>query len=114
MIAQSEKWVLYSSKVMPPLPTSSMSGSFQPPGPAASACRELAPTIQTTLSQLSPMSAVVRQSWPTPLAHFQGSFRPHSQMLRTIGRPLRRRASRNFAYSVGASRSSQLHQSTLM
>ena len=29
-----EKWERYSVSVMPPLPTSSMSGSFQCPGPA--------------------------------------------------------------------------------
>ena len=34
MIAQRLKWLRYSTSVIPPLPTSSMSGSFQWPGPA--------------------------------------------------------------------------------
>lgn len=34
--AHKAKCVLSSVKVMPPFPTSSMSGSFQPPGPALS------------------------------------------------------------------------------
>ena len=32
--AHSAKWASYCVVVMPPFPTSSMSGSFHPPGPA--------------------------------------------------------------------------------
>ena len=34
IMAQSEKWLRYSASVIPPLPTSSMSGSFHWSGPA--------------------------------------------------------------------------------
>ena len=34
IIAQRQKWERYSASLIPPLPTSSMSGSFQWPGPA--------------------------------------------------------------------------------
>src|SRR2546421_8018778 len=38
MMAQRLKWARYSSSVMPPFPTSSMSGSFHAPGRATLAC----------------------------------------------------------------------------
>ena len=38
------------------------------------------------------MSPVVRQSWPTPWAQVHGFVLPHSQMEKTIGRPLARSA----------------------
>ena len=43
-------------------------------------------------SQQSWMSPVVRQRCPTPWAHVQGFVLPHSQMLKTIGRPAARSA----------------------
>ena len=39
------------------------------------------------------MSPVVRQRWPTGSAQSQGWFWPHSQRLKTIGRPAARSAS---------------------
>ena len=44
-------------------------------------------------SQQSWMSPVVRQSCPMSWAQSQGRVEPHSQMLKTIGRPLARSAS---------------------
>ena len=43
-------------------------------------------------SQQSWMSPVLRQRCPMPGAHSQGFVLPHSQMLKTIGRPLARSA----------------------
>lgn len=81
MIDHIEKCERYSVSVMPPLPTSSMSGSFQCPGPAYCASGRFCLRIETIEPQLSPMSPVVRQSCPTSAAHSQGLFSPHSQML---------------------------------
>jgi hypothetical protein len=66
MMAHSEKWVLYSSKVMPPLPTSSMSGSFHRPGPA-NLLRPSAPTFSTRVAcrsrmRFQPISQPLRPS----------------------------------------------------
>ena len=38
-------------------------------------------------SHLSEMSPVVRQRFPTAFAQSQGRLVPHSQMLKTMGRP---------------------------
>ncbi len=84
MIAQRLTWVRYSVAVMPPLPTSSMSGSFQWPGPANWARSSLVWTRLIMLFQLSLMSPVVRHRLPTLAPHSQtlgGPVRPHSQML---------------------------------
>ena len=90
----------YSVVVMPPLPTSSMSGSFQWPGPAyvsrptckSAICTKLRwPFLQ---SQQSEMSPVVRQRLPTSVAQSQGLLEPHSQRLKTMGRPADFKASR--------------------
>ncbi len=75
------KWLRYSRSVMPPLPTSSMSGSFQWPGPAYSASTMFCLAMLSMLPQVSLMSPVVRHRWPTSFAHSHGSFWPHSQML---------------------------------
>src|SRR5436190_23855867 len=99
-------WVRYSVVVIPPLPTSSMSGSFQCPGPANAARSSLACTREIMLDQLSLMSPVVRQRLPTSAPHshtFGGPVRPHSQMLYTIGRPVLASASRMALYLVCAS-----------
>ena len=61
MIAHSEKWLRYSVSVMPPLPTSSMSGSFHAPGLACSASGAFCLNSESMLDQLSLMSPVVRQ-----------------------------------------------------
>ncbi len=50
--------------------------------------------IDTMEFQLSLMSPVVRQRWPTSFAHSHGLFWPHSQRLNTILRPVAFRASR--------------------
>lgn len=79
--AQRLKWVRYSVSVIPPLPTSSMSGSFQAPGPAYGASPWFWWAMPIMLDQESLMSPVVRHELPTPAAQFQGWFSPHSQML---------------------------------
>jgi hypothetical protein len=83
---------------MPPLPTSSMSGSFQPPRCAWTARPTLALKMPSMLPQLSEMSPVVRQLLPTGWAQSHGAFAPHSQMENTIGLPVARRASRIRVY----------------
>src|SRR6185437_5905307 len=95
--AQRLKCARYSASVIPPLPTSSMSGSFQCPGPANWARSSLVCTREIMLDQLSLMSPVVRHRLPTSAPHSQtlgGPVRPHSQMLYTIGRPVLASASR--------------------
>ena len=59
------------------------------------------------------MSPVVRQAWPTSFAHSQGLLSPHSQMLKSIGRPARWIASRMVAYAEAGSRPFVSHQSYL-
>src|SRR5689334_140898 len=105
MIAHSEKCVRYSVAVMPPLPTSSMSGSFQCPGPAYWASARFACALPIIDDQLSEMSPVVRHRFPTgsPHVHTFGSVRPHSQIEYTIGRPVRANASRIALYRCCAS-----------
>ena len=94
--AQKLKCARDSAGVSPPFPISSMSGSFQWPGPAygyRSAIRSMMwttpiPPQLLPQSQQSWMSPVARQSLPTPCAQSHGLVEPHSQMLKTIGRPL--------------------------
>ena len=43
-------------------------------------------------SQQSWMSPVARQRWPTPAAQVHGFVLPHSQIEKTIGRPVARSA----------------------
>src|SRR5690348_1870055 len=64
-----------------PLPTSSMSGSFQPPGPAAEASPTFAWKIDSMLEYDGPMSPVVRHRLPTFPAQVHGALTPHSQTL---------------------------------
>ena len=97
-IAHSEKCVRYSSVVIPPLPTSSMSGSFQPPGPAKSAHLSFSSMMLVMLCQLSLMSPVVRQLLPTVRAHLAGSSTPHSHIEKKIVRPDLFSASRIASY----------------
>ena len=78
---QRLKCVRYSVSVMPPLPTSSMSGSFQAPGFAYEASFWFWWALPSMLPQLSEMSPVVRQELPIAGAQFHGWFEPHSQML---------------------------------
>src|SRR5216684_3915773 len=124
-IAHRLKWERYSMSVMPPLPTSSMSGSFQCPGSAYDA----RPTCWSTMasmpfeqqvpsghfvepSHLSEISPVVRHRLPpTSLPQSQGFAVPHSQMLSTIARPDASSAARMFAYDALASCVLVLHQS---
>src|SRR6266436_1444835 len=100
-IAHKLKCERYSIVVIPPLPTSSMSGSFQCPGPAAPS----SPTCISTMSsipseqqlpsdhfffpsQCSSMSPVVLHEFQTFCAHCHGFAVPHSHILNTIGRPV--------------------------
>src|ERR1039458_51161 len=64
----------YSVAVMPPLPTSSMSGSFQWPGPAYFSSPFCLNPMDSMLFHLSSMSSVVRHRLPPDRA-------PHSQTL---------------------------------
>jgi hypothetical protein len=57
------------------------------------------------------MSPVVRHRLPTLRAHSHGWCAPHSQMLKTIGRPVARRASLMVSYEARASWVSVSHQS---
>src|SRR5206468_10765814 len=113
MTAHRLKCARYSSSVIPPLPTSSMSGSFHAPGRAASAYWLERSRMEIMLAQRSPMSPVVRHRLPVRGPHSQGRFEPHSQMLKMMGRPALASASRNLAYCVGASSPSESHQSSL-
>src|SRR4051812_6078904 len=115
-IAHRLKCERYSTSFMPPLPTSSMSGSFQCPGVAYD-CK---PTCWSTIesmpveqqdpsghfvfpSHLSVMSPVVRHKFPPTLfPHSHGFAVPHSHMLSTIGRPEASRAARILAYEDSA------------
>src|SRR6266403_2167731 len=118
------KCARYSGVVIPPLPTSSMSGSFQCPGPA----KLSKPTCKSTMfsipssqqvpsghffapDHLSEISPVVRHKLPTSLAHSHGFAVPHSHMLKTIGRPVAFNASRMVEYASSAFRFPVLHQS---
>ena len=75
------KWVTCSALLRLPLPISSMSGSFQWPGPATLAWLEFALMIDSIRVQFGLMSPVVRHRLPTFGAQFHGLFLPHSQML---------------------------------
>src|SRR5207244_8597334 len=80
--------VLYSSSLMPPLPISSMSGSFQCPGPAHGASSSWEKPILVIESQVSRMSPVVRQALPpTSAPPFHTSARPYWHSLSRQGRP---------------------------
>src|SRR5206468_5793239 len=90
IIAQSEKCERYSAADIPPLPTSSMSASFQCPGPANGHNASLKSTMSVTgcaqlcslsfLLKLSQMSPVVRHRLPVFFAHSHGAAVPHSHM----------------------------------
>src|SRR5215471_14996268 len=78
--AQRLKWARPSVVDMP-LPTSSMSGSFQCPGPAY----ESRPTFWWKIDSMEPneelMSPVVRHRLPTLAPQVHGALTPHSQRL---------------------------------
>ena len=90
------KCARYSSLVIPPLPTSSMSGSY----PMARACvtleaihqvEDLGDTISApgllTVPAVLDVLLLRAHRLPTGPAHSQGFVEPHSQILKTIGRP---------------------------
>src|SRR3954447_12814242 len=83
IIAHMLMCVRYSVAVMPPLPISSMSGSFQCPGPAYEESLLFIPMIDLSDGQLSLMSPVVRQRCPTSLPQVHGCDVPHSQIEKT-------------------------------
>src|SRR6185312_4142418 len=85
---------LRSSVADMPLPTSSMSGSFQPPGPALEARPTLVWKMLSMLPKLALMSPVVRQELPTDGPQLQGFWKPQSHRLYRMGRPVAARASR--------------------
>src|SRR5256714_14729576 len=68
-----------------PLPTSSMSGSFQPPGPANEASPTFWWKIDTMLPELAVMSPVVRHRLPVPAPHVHTLASAHAQRLYTLG-----------------------------
>src|ERR1700752_4139112 len=66
-IAHKLMWVRYSLYFIPPLPTSSISGSFQWPGPAYLERPAWENPMLDMLMYLSWMSSVVRQLFPPTL-----------------------------------------------
>src|ERR1700678_2801429 len=120
-IAHMLKCARYSSLVIPPLPTSSMSGSFQCPGPAYDSrpfmrsriCVTPPPPQAFLQSQQSLISGGARHRFPIGPAHSQGFVDPHSQMLKTMGRPESARALRIKVYEDSLfCPGSVLHQSS--
>src|ERR1700749_4041982 len=124
-IAHRLKCERYSVSLILPLPTSSMSGSFQCPGPAYDPIPTCSSRIASTPFEQQPpfghfslpplrslMSSVVRHKFP-PISfpHSHGFAVPHSQMLSTIGRPEASSALRMLAYEAFASCVLVLHQS---
>jgi hypothetical protein len=111
------KCVRYSSFDIRPLPTSSMSGSFQWPGPAKRASGPCENPIADMRSQLSLMSSDVRHRLPPASgAHSATLARPYWQMLNTSRRVTRCSASPMRWYTARMSESSRqirpaLHQS---
>src|SRR5437899_7822781 len=106
IIAHIEKWVRISVSVMPPFPTSSMSGSLNRPGAAYAASVESTATMLRTpigneltwpVSQDVVMSSVVRH-WLATSPQFRDgpviAWKLFGLMLRTIGRPVLASASR--------------------
>jgi len=76
------RFVLWRLGPQPTLPTTSMSGSFQWPGPANFSCPFCRKPIFAILDQRSTMSPVVRHRLPpTPGPHFHTSARPYWQRL---------------------------------
>ncbi len=87
-----------SVPVSEPTPTSSMSGSFQPPGPeyaSSPTCWSRMPVIEFQLAWMSP---VVRQELPTGIPQVHTLSCPQLHKLYTIGRPVAARASRMAVY----------------
>src|SRR6185503_5685632 len=93
----NEKCAL-SSLYFIPLPTSSISGSFQWPGPAYwrmlsclsrifKTLRGFHPFFATVSANAGPMSPVLRHNWPTGFAQRHGLCCPHSHRLNIMGRP---------------------------
>ena len=82
---QSEKWLLFSSYVKLPLPTSSISGSFQPPGEAYFHSLTLTSYIARIDAQNGFISGVVLHKFPAEPPHIHGILKPHSQIEKTIG-----------------------------
>src|SRR4051794_14752284 len=78
MTDQRLKWVRHSVSVIPPLPTSSMSGSFHPPFSAYDDRGAFCRTMLLRLAQLSLMSPVVRHRWLIDAPQVQGWLAPHS------------------------------------
>src|SRR5216683_3191207 len=92
----------WSSVAVMPLPISSMSGSFQPPGPANCARVTLEWKIDSMLAKLAVMSPVVRHMFPVAAPQVQTDSWPQLDRLNTMCRPVAARASRMAVYRVWA------------
>src|SRR6185312_4420646 len=85
---------LWSSVVLMPLPISSMSGSFQWPGPAYGARATFWWKMLSMLAKPALMSVVVRQELPTPAPQVQTFSWPQLHRENRMGRPVACRALR--------------------
>src|SRR5436309_14300143 len=74
IMAQRLKWARYSSSVMPPFPTSSISGSFHAPGRATLACCDETSSRDSMDDHLSWMSPVVQHGSPYRGSPSQGGL----------------------------------------
>jgi hypothetical protein len=89
--------VLYSTSVIPPLPISSMSGSFQWPTCEYFAQASCPNPMRSIDAHRSWMSPVVRHRLPPAFAaHSPALFCPYWQRAYTIGRPVSRSATAIF------------------
>jgi len=116
-----EKCITFSSYVRSPLPTWSISASFQCPGPAygqrgaiiSIIFRMLAPPQYAVPSVVAIISSDTLHISPIPFPHSHGLFVPHSQIDRTIGRPVLFKASHMVKYASRALAPLLWHQSYL-
>ncbi len=91
--AQRAKWDWYSSVVICPLPTSSISGSFHPPGPEYLDKLTCLSRIEVKDFQDPSISPVVLHELPTGAAQIQGVYCPHWHIEKKIDLPVLLRAS---------------------
>jgi hypothetical protein len=86
--AQRAKWDWYWSWDIPPFPTSSISGSFQAPGPAYWESPAWLYKLCKKDSQKSLISKVVLQEFAIFFAQRYGFYLPHSHIEKYIGLPV--------------------------
>src|SRR6266536_5108309 len=112
--AQRLKWERYSVSVIPPLPTSSMSGSLKPLDRANGSSPACWSSSEVMLPHESEMSPVVRHRLaPVDGPNSHGFSWPQLHRLYTIGRPVARRAFPIAWYRAGAGRPRLLQLSYL-